>query len=189
MYASDSLQKINAGRALPLRAGDYDFSREFAFREGRREQRLAKQSEMLAQIPSFQRWYATGKYHEARHSLENVIVLSDPLTYSSGFNLMQSLLDHGAVLLGTPSAQSANNFGDSLITRLGHSGVTVFVSYKLIVNLPADPAPGQIILPDYPLTWDFWAKSDFDPNAEVLMALHIAGQAVRPHAIFSRPTD
>jgi hypothetical protein len=135
---------------------------------------------MLARVPTFQKWYQTGHYHRPRHALAKVIVLASPFTYSSGFNLMQDLLAQGAVMVGTPSAQSANNFGDSLVLRLQHSGITGFISHKVNVDYPAEPTPGHLIQPDHPLTWQRWAAWGFDPNAEVLLALELADRAGRP---------
>jgi hypothetical protein len=180
MYSNDSLEQINRGRRDPLGERDYDFSEEIAYRGEQRAHRAASRHEMLAQLPSFQKWYQTGTYHRPRHSLAKVIVLSSPFTYSSGFNLMQDLLTQGAVMVGTPSAQSANNFGDSLILQLHHSGITAFVSYKVNVGYPADPASGHIIQPDHPLTWERWASWGFDPNAEVLLGLELADEAGPP---------
>ena len=174
MYSSNSLEQINRGRSQPLGPEDYDFDEEIAYRGGDRASLIAKQAQMLAQLPSFQKWYETGEYHRPRQELSKVIVLSSPFTYSSGFNLMQDLLAQGAILVGTPSAQPANNFGDSLITRLRHSGISAFVSHKVIVGHPADPTSGHIVQPDHPLTWERWAAWNFDPDAEVLLALELA---------------
>jgi hypothetical protein len=180
MYSNDSLEQINRGRREPLGVLDYDFSGEIAHRGGQRAHGAANQHEMLAQLPSFQKWYQTGSYHRPRHDIAKVIVLTSPFTYSSGFNLMQDLQTQGAVLVGTASAQSANNFGDSLILHLHHSEITAFISHKVIVGYPADPTPGHLVQPDHPLTWKRWAAWEFDPNAEVLLGLELAGKVDRP---------
>ena len=87
---------------------------------------------------------------------------------------MQSLMAQDVILVGTPSAQAPNNFGDSLITRLQHSGITAYISHKVNIGDPAERKMGGVVQPDYPLTWERWAASGFDPNAEVLLTLELA---------------
>ncbi len=167
------LEQINLARSQPLGPEDYDFSQEEAYRGNNMAYLVTERFHSLSKIPSFQKWFKTGDHHQPSHKLTNVIVLISPFTYSSGFNLMQALLAQDALLVGTASAQSVNNFGDSLVTQLPYSGVTVFVSHKVNIGDPSDPATGQIIQPDHPLTWARWAAWNFDPNAEVLYALEL----------------
>jgi hypothetical protein len=102
-----------------------------------------------------------------------VIVLSSPTTFSSGFNVLTGLRSMGAVVVGTPSAQPANNFGDMLVFELQHSAIQVGVSHKQNITFPDDPELGRCLLPEHPLTFAKLAAYDFDPNAEVLLALEV----------------
>jgi hypothetical protein len=79
----------------------------------------------------------------------------------------------GAKVVGTPSAQPGNSFGDVLQFQLKNTGLTVFVSYKQIVAFPDDPEGGRCLKPQYPLTLEKLAAYGFDPNAEVLLALEV----------------
>lgn len=168
-YTETSIEKLNEGRAVPLEAGDFDFSEEDAYRSGRG---AAPIESNLAKSTTFMAAYRSGTYNGI-YTPPVVVVLCSPTTYSSGFNLMQALGTKGAAIVGTPSAQSPNNYGDSLILPLKNSGITAFVAFKQIVTYPDDPSRGGLFPVDHPLTYAKLASYGFDPNAEVLLALEI----------------
>ncbi len=170
-YAGSSLEDINAGRTLPLRINDYDFSEEDAYRAGRGSKTTPEEEPALAGAPSFWEIYRTGKYHDPRWSPARVAVISDPLTFSSGFNVLTGLASLGAVTVGTPAAQPPNNFGDMLLFELRHTGIQAGVSHKWVVAFPDDPELCLLLEPQVPLTFEELAASGFDPNEEVLLAL------------------
>ena len=188
-YGSSSLERINRGRTHPLRATDYDFSEEDSYRGGARSAVVrgpeGTDTPPLAGSPSFQEVYETGAFDDPRWSPETVIVLSSPTTFSSGFNVLTGLYSLGAVVVGTQSAQPANNFGDTLIFELQHSAIQVGVSHKQNITFPDDPELGRCLLPRYPLTFAKLAAYGFDPNAEVLLALEVL-QRPRPEASGAR---
>ncbi len=169
VYATASLAEINKGRPVPLEKGDYDFQEEGRYRVERADDGLDAE---LAKSPTFLKAYRSGQFAGA-YKPPVVIVLSTPLTYSSGFNLLTALRKHGAMTVGTPSAQPGNNFGDSLIFQLKNTGIQAFVAFKQIVTFPEDPAAGRCLPVDHPLTFSKLASYGFDPNAEVLLAMEI----------------
>ena len=116
--------------------------------------------------------YRSGRFNGI-YTPQNVVVLCSPLTYSSGFNLMTALSKKGATIVGTPSAQPGNNFGDSLILQLKNTGIQAFVAFKQLVSFPDDPEKGRLFPIDHPLTFAKLASTGFDPNAEVLLALEV----------------
>jgi hypothetical protein len=168
-YTEMSLEKLNDKRAVALATGDFDFSEEDAYRSG---QGTASIESDLAKSPTFMAAYRSGKF-DGIYTPPVVVVLCSPTTYSSGFNLMQALSTKGAATVGTPSAQSPNNYGDSLILPLKNSGITAFVAFKQIVTYPDDPSRGGLFPVDHLLTYSKLASYGFDPNAEVLLALEI----------------
>lgn len=168
VYSSIDIGQINGGRAVPLQIGDYDFVEEERFKRGTGGAEDVDAE--LRKSPTFHAIYATGRF-AGIHKPRRIIVLSSALTYSSGFNLMAALKNHGAILVGTPSAQPGNNYGDSLVLRLKNSGIQAFVAYKLILTYPDDPTAGRVVAVDHPLTYAKLASYGFDPNAEVLLAL------------------
>jgi hypothetical protein len=172
-YAASSLENMNAGRTLPLRINDYDFSEEETDRAKRRSRATPEKEPTLAGAPSFWEIYQTGKYHNPRWSPARIAVISDSLTFSSGFNVLTALYSLGAVTVGTPSAQPPNNFGDMLLFELQHTGIQAGVSHKWVVAFPDDPELGRCLEPQVPLTFEQLAASGFDPNLEVLLALDV----------------
>ncbi|MBZ5589989.1 MAG: hypothetical protein LAO05_15655 [Acidobacteriia bacterium] len=167
VYTTATLADINKGRAVALEKGDYDFSEEEQYRSHRQ---VADFDKEIAKSPTFSAFYRKGE-QSGLPSPPRVIVLCSPLTYSSGFNLMTALQNKGATIVGTPSAQPGNNFGDSLILRLKNTGIQAFVAFKQILSFPDDPARGRSLPVDTPLTYRKLASYGFDPNAEVLLAL------------------
>ena len=170
-YTGSTLEDINAGRTLPLRVDDYDFSEEDADRAGRGSSTTPEKDLTLAGAPSFWEIHQTGRYHDPRWSSGRIAVISDPLTFSSGFNVLTALASLGALTVGTPSAQPPNNFGDMLLFELRHTGIQAGVSHKWVVAFPDDPELGRCLEPQVPLTFERLAASGFDPNEEVLLAL------------------
>jgi hypothetical protein len=97
-------------------------------------------------------------------------------TFSSGFTLARHLYYAGATLVGTPSGQSSNCFGEILWWELDHTGVKGSVSDAYFVEFPDDPELGRVLPVHYPLTYEKVAAYDFDPNAEYLYALELISE-------------
>jgi hypothetical protein len=172
-YEGLTLEEFSENQAYPPRNTDYDFSDEQAFLH--RSPAKAQADLTLAKSTSFWKIYETEEFHRPTWKPVNVLVLCSPLTFSSGFNVLTGLVTMGAKVVGTPSAQPGNNFGDVLQFQLKNTGLTVFVSHKQIVAFPDDPEGGRCLKPHYPLTLEKLADLDFDPNAEVLLALEVLG--------------
>lgn len=171
VYANDSLAEINRGRALPLEAGDYDFSNEQASSKGNDPTALLKaEGEKLKKIPTFYKVFSRGLY-EKFYRPPHLVALCSAWTYSSGFSMLAALAEFGATVVGTPSAHAGNNFGDSLIFQLTNTQLRGAVSYKQIITFPNDPEKGRCLRPNIELTHEKWTALHFDPNAEVLLAL------------------
>ena len=178
VYANASLADINRNRSIPLQIGDYDFSDQ----QGRREERnllvqLEEADERLSASPTFYKVFSQGMYGN-HYRPQQLVVLSSAWTYSSGFSMLAALDALGATVVGTPSAHAGNNFGDSLLFQLTNTELRGAVSYKQNVTFPNDPDKGRCLRPDIMLTYEKWAALNFDPNAEVLLALeHVADAA------------
>jgi len=172
-FENESIEKINEGRAYPLTGNDYDFTLDYANRDNATMEQVAAEFEDVAsKMTTFYAEYQTGE-HEAYYRPPNVIVLSSPFTFSSGYTLMRKLYQAGAEVLGTPSAQAGNCFGDIMYMKLDNSGLEYSLSRKYYETSPDDPQTGKVLAPTYPLTYDILASYNFDPNAEILYALDI----------------
>jgi len=173
VYANASLAEINRNRAVPLEVGDYDFSEEQARSKGDDPMALPKvAAESLKRTPTFYEVFSQGLY-ENFYRPPNLVVLSSAWTYSSGFTMLAALEGLGATVVGTPSAHAGNNFGDSLLFQLTNTQFRGAVSFKRNVTFPDDPDKGHCLIPDVLLTHEKWASLNFDPNAEVLLAMEV----------------
>lgn len=171
VYTNASLEEINRNHAVPLEVGDYDFLEERA--RGNEESPAASPEtagESLKRTPTFYKVFSQNLY-ENFYRPTHLVVLSSAWTYSSGFTVLAALERLGATVIGTPSAHAGNNFGDSLLFQLSNTQLRGAVSFKQNVMFPDDPDKGRCLRPDIMLTHDKWASLNFDPNAEILLAL------------------
>jgi len=171
IYSTDSLSLINKQREILLTKEDYDFSIEKSYRENNVD--IEQVDEFLRRSSTFWNVYNSGQYNKPTIRLENIIVLCNPYTTSSGFNLLTALTDKGAKVVGTASAQPGNNFGDVLFFQLNNSEIKGYVSFKQNVTFPDDPVIGKCLIPDYPLTYLKFKSLGFDPDAEIIFALEL----------------
>jgi len=107
---------------------------------------------------------------------KNLVVLCSPRTFSSGYTLMYYLYRIGAKIVGTPSAQAGNCFGETFSFELRHSGLTGTISQKQFIYFHDDPEMGRVLRPHYPMTYEKLKFYGFDVNAEILLALDICRQ-------------
>ena len=175
VYANASLAGINRNRTVPLEVGDYDFSEQQARSRGIDQATLLELAgESLQGTPTFYELFSEDVYRNF-YRPPSLVALSSAWTYSSGFTMLAALEELGATVVGTPSAHAGNNFGDSLLFQLTNTKLRGAVSFKQNVTFPDDPDKGRCLKPDIVLTHEKWASLNFDPNAEVLLALESFG--------------
>jgi hypothetical protein len=168
------LEELNEGRDVPLGPGDCDTISNLWL--GVTPEVRSKRLVTLKKMTTFAAELEGGQY-SGYYAPENVLVLSTPWTFSSGYTMMRYLYRAGARLAGTPSGQASNCFGDILHFELANSKISGSVSHKRFMDFPDDPALGRILPMDYPLTYDRLREYGFDPNAEVLWGIEISNQS------------
>jgi hypothetical protein len=171
-----TLETINKGRDVPLVLGDIDFSRIFGDEEEDAEDSTPTENperlERYRQTSTFYAEYETGVYsgyYRPRH----VLVLMTPRTSSSGLDMALYLYLCGAKLVGTPSAQAPNSWGNLLEWRLTNSGVNGEVASSFDIAFGDDPEKGRVLPVHFPLTYEKLASYDFDYNACFLFAVEL----------------
>ncbi|HXI04554.1 MAG TPA: S41 family peptidase [Candidatus Saccharimonadales bacterium] len=173
-HSREEFDRANRERAVPLRTNDYDFSADWHARNQHEPHALealtADYERVVGRMPTFQAEYRAGTF-EKHYLPAKVMVLSSPRTFSSGYTLMYYLYRAGATIVGTPSAQAGNCFGETLPFDLKNSGLTGTISQKQFVYFHDDPEAGRVLRPDIPLTWEALRSHDFDLNTEALLAL------------------
>jgi hypothetical protein len=127
---------------------------------------------MMVHNPSIFAEFESGAYG-GYYRPESILVLVNPKTFSSGFTMARHLYLAGATLVGTPSSQASNCFGEILKWSLEHTGIGGVVSGSYFNQFPNDPDLGRVLPVHYPLTYETLASYNFDPNAEYLYALEL----------------
>ena len=177
--SGNTLEQINQGRTVPMRVGDYDFFLDFTDDvEGFQAllpQAPALIEERAREMPTFYAEYEAGTY-AGYYTPSKIVVLVTPMTFSAGFDMLRYLYVAGATLVGTPSGQAANCFGNGRLWLLNHTGIEGLVSTRYHVAFPNDPEMGRVLPMHYPLTYEQLASYGFDPNAEFLYALELLPQ-------------
>ncbi|UCG62337.1 MAG: hypothetical protein JSV52_03365 [Candidatus Zixiibacteriota bacterium] len=174
-YGPAGLDEANQDRAIPLSGHDYDFGADNPHRGyPPRDSIVAGFEDFASKAPTFFAEYQSGEY-DGYYLPENVIVLCSPATFSSAFFMMHYLHEAGAKILGRPSAQAGNCFGDLINYQLKHSGLSGWVSHKYFELYPDEPETGEVLMPEYEMTYEKLASYNFDTNAEIMWALEILG--------------
>ena len=163
-YKERTIEDFGKDYAFPLVIGDY------ALPEHRRTDQANQEN--LDRYATFAAEKRSGAYEEY-YRPKNIVVLTSSKTFSSGYWFAADLMKAGAKLIGTPSSQAGNCFGDTLSFVLKNSRLTCSVSYRQFITFPDDPEKGRLLHPDYEMTYDRLASYGFDPNAEVRWALEL----------------
>jgi hypothetical protein len=168
-YPKKTLEEINDNKSIPLQIGDIDFG---YYLNGNSTKLDSIRLEKYKSSPTFYQEYKNGEYSNY-YCPKNVIVLMTPWTSSSGLDMAHDLYRAGAVLLGTPSAQAPNSWGDLLEWQLNYSGINGEVASAFDIEFGDDPERGRVLPVHYPLTYEKLKSFDFDINSEVLYALEL----------------
>jgi len=169
-HSKITLDDINKNHEIPLRMGDIDFSRIFGDLNSKEENPVRlKQYETC---PLFYNEYRQETY-SGTYCPPRVLVLMTPWTSSSGLDMALFLYRAGAELVGTPSAQAPNSWGELLEWQLKNSGIKGEVSHSFSIEFGDDPEKGRVLPVHFPLTYEKLKSYDFDVNAEFLYALEL----------------
>jgi hypothetical protein len=178
-----SLVELNSNRRVPLQVGDYDFDDFMGIDSGQESSAKVlspakRYEEYLQRSATFAAEVKEGEY-EGYYAPKNVFVITSAGTFSSAYWLAADLQKAGAVLVGTPSGQTGNSFGDILFFKLKHSGIQGTVSYKRFLIFPNDEEKGKLLRPDIVLTYEKLKDLQFDPNAEILIAVDNVSEKIK----------
>lgn len=170
IHTKQTFENINENRTIPLQIGDINFGyymNDYKI--------IGSDSLKLTQYessPTFFSEYRTGEFSNY-FCPKNVIVLMTPWTSSSGLDMAHDLYRSGAILLGTPSAQAPNSYGDLLEWQLKNSGIEGEVASAFDIVFGDDPERGQVLPVHLPITYEKLKLFDFDINAEFMYALEL----------------
>lgn len=163
-------EDINKNRSIPLQMGDIDFSRVFGDLNSEKENPVRLKDYQTC--PSFYDEYQQETY-SGFYCPQRVLVLMTPWTSSSGLDMALFLYRAGAELVGTPSAQSPNSWGELLEWRLNNSGIKGEVSHSFTIEFGDDPEKGRVLPVHHLLTYEKFKSYNFDINSEFLYAMEL----------------
>ena len=163
------LSDLNNDNQIVLSEEDYNFESKY-----RTTKELISEEfhQEVALTQTFQNELESG-YYNNYYLPENILVICGPKTFSSGYTMMYYLYRAGAEIVGTPSSQAGNCYGDVLSFKLKNSGLSGNVSHKQFLYFPEDKALGKILTPHYQITYDKIKSCNFDLNSEILYALEL----------------
>jgi hypothetical protein len=175
-HSKVTLANINEGRDVPLVLGDIDFLRIFKDAADNAENSIRAENperlKIYRRASTFYAEYETGD-HSGYYRPRHILVLMTPWTSSSGLDMALFLYRSGAKLVGTPSAQSPNSWGNLLEWQLTNSKISGEVASSFDIAFGDDPEKGRVLPVHFPLKWEKLAAYDFDHNACFLFAIEI----------------
>jgi hypothetical protein len=172
-YPGRSLNEVNSHRSIELMADDYDFS---GYPEAGQQlshhdaMRIIEEEAVAAN--TFWQEYQSGTY-AGYYCPKNILILCSPFTNSSGYAFMYDHWAAGAKVIGIPSSQAGNGFGAWVGFSLKYSRLKGGISHLYITHFRDNSDMGRIFRPDYEMTYDDLKSYNFDPNAEILLALDL----------------
>lgn len=177
-----TLDQVNEGRDIPIELGGYDFTYFFSGDDEEFDLFLASMEELPSDewyraSPTFNSEYESEAY-SGYYLPDNIFVLISPWTFSSGLTMARDLYQAGAVLVGTPSAQSSNSFSNGLMWHLNNTGLEGQVTRSYTQIFPGDSGLGLVLPVHYQLSYIKLASYEFDPNAEFLFALELIPEII-----------
>jgi len=170
-YTNVKLEDFSDRVPFPLKKNDYVFDDEFY---SSAQSKGEEDDDCFEDSPTFCREWKSGSFR-AHYRPANVMVLTSAGTYSSAAALAIVFFKLGATLVGVPSSQPPNSYGNVLFFELGNSKLRGQVSNKRFEFFPDDPEKGRVLRPQVELTYEKLASLAFDPNATLILALEAAG--------------
>ncbi len=182
-YENATLEELNERSPISLTPEDYDLKYDRELRGERSEEDISREmKEFSDRVHTFAREYNSGKFSKY-YLPKNVVVLCSANTFSSGWTLMYCLYKAGATLVGTPSSQAGNCFGDTLQFQLNNSKLRGSVSHKYFIMFPDDLEMGRVLRMHHQMTYEKLKSYAFDPNAEILFALEMIKQSEKGNVL------
>jgi len=167
----------NGSRSFDLADYDYDFSDPAKIHDDLLELEYTREmvEDDLALSPTFFAEYRTGT-HSKYYTPENIIVVTNSVTFSSGFMFAQSLKLLGAKVVGGVPSQNIGQMGEVMHYKLDHSGLGGAISRSYLVHdtrIPDSEVAASVLEPDYELDYEKLREFGFSRPAAVRYALEI----------------
>lgn len=151
---------------------DFDFGHYFVATERDHDERVAAIRERLtANSETFAEEAAAGT-HAGYYRPEQVIAITSAHTFSSGLAAPLQISRLGGDVVGVPSGQAPNLFGEPVRETLPNTGLEVTVAGKILFWQPE--TDGNVLVPDCELTPERFERYDRASDAGLRLALDYA---------------
>jgi len=165
------LEDISLNARIPLKQTDYDFSKDPVFDPSQLDRSVRDYlTRAFGTMPTFIDEFKSRR-NEAVYKPPRIIALSSATTFSAGFNLLTDLHRLGAIIVGVPSGQAGNSFGDVRRFALSKSKIEGTVSTKYFEAFPDDPQKGRVLPVDIPISYSDLLGYGFDKHAILRFAM------------------
>lgn len=177
VYSKQNIDSINRKTGIELNKNDYLFDEDLCNwcpDDVQNKAVVEDYESKYKTLTTFWDIYSKLEFNEY-YKIPNIIVICSDNTFSGGHEMMVSLHFSGAKILGTPTGQDANQFGDTLPFELKNSDLNGWLSHSWFENFPNQVLPGNVLMPDYILNYNKLKEYNFDSNAEILYAIDLFG--------------
>jgi len=178
-YSKQNISLINERAGIKLNKSDFFFDEDIC---GWSESDSVFDKYIFADfekkykmLSTFWKYYKDSSY-DNYYSIPNIVVICSDNTFSGGYEMLVSQYFAGSKILGTPTGQDANHFGDTLPFELTNSKLNGWLSHSWFEYFPENPPVGNVLMPDYILDYGKLKEYNFDSNAEILYSIDLFGK-------------
>jgi len=172
-WGLDSIAQYNYGNHTNYRLGDFIFGYFFGNGDTRPIEEKRKDLNLIAYFKGIGSEYTKDLNGEPIYE-PVVIVLTSPQTFSAAYHFVYFLTQIGKTyVVGVPSRQAGNTFMETTNFELPNTKISGSISNSLQIFYPDDPKKGKVLMPDFAMNWNDYAKYNFDTNAEILYILDL----------------
>ena len=179
----NDLAKKNGFRSYNLSENDYDFSDADKIKDGLLEKEYARKlvEDDISLTSTFWAEYLS-ETHSNYYRPEEIIVVTDSATFSSGFTFAQYLKLMGATMVGSIPSENIGQMGESFRYELKNSTLGGTISRSYLVHdskMGADIVTKSHLTLDYELTYEKLKELGFSRPAAIEYALEILAKKDR----------
>ena len=173
----NALARTNKLRSFDLTSNDYDFSDPQMLKDGLLDKDYAKRlvEDDIKLSKTFWAEYQAGT-HSNYYQPKNIIIVTDSVTFSSGFTFAKYFQSLGAKVVGNTPSENIGQMGESFNYRLKNTNLGGSISRSYLVHdskSPSDTVSTTHLIPDYELTYEKLKELGFSRPAAIEYALEL----------------
>jgi len=172
-WGLESIEQYNKGNNTSFLIGDFTFGYFFGGVDSRPIEEKRKDLSLISYFRGIGSEYTINLNGKPIHE-PKIYVLTSPHTFSAAYHFVYFLTQiENVSIIGVPSRQAGNTFMETTDFELPNTKISGSISNSLQVFYPDDPDKGKVLMPDFAMSWEDFAKYDFDKNAEILFVLDL----------------